>query len=232
MVASIVLLIILLVLSPLASQIPAAVLAGILVTVGIGVMDYKGLNSLSKIPRTEVFIMSVVLLLSVFWNLVYAVGIGLILASLFFMKKMGDLGKNNTKVSTIAKEKIWSDENKLSDSFRENVFIKHLSGPLFFGFTSDFVSVSSQIPNSAKILILRMSKVPYIDQSGLFALEDVLMDLNQKDIEIIIVGLKEQPKYLMTAIGILGKLIPEERVFNEFEACKKYVIDEHASINA
>ena len=232
MVASIVLLIILLVLSPLASQIPAAVLAGILVTVGIGVMDYKGLNSLSKIPRTEVFIMSVVLLLSVFWNLVYAVGIGLILASLFFMKKMGDLGKTNTNISTIAKEKIWSDENKLSDSFRENVFIKHLSGPLFFGFTSDFVSVSSQIPNSAKILILRMSKVPYIDQSGLFALEDVLMDLNQKDIEIIIVGLKEQPKYLMKTIGILGNLIPEERVFNEFEACKKYVIDEHASINA
>jgi SulP family sulfate permease len=89
MVASLALLLILLVLSPLASQIPAAVLAGILVTVGIGVIDYKGLKALNKIPKTEILIMLVVLLLSVFWNLVYAVGIGLILAALFFMKKTG-----------------------------------------------------------------------------------------------------------------------------------------------
>lgn len=232
MVASLVLLIILLALSPLASQIPAAVLAGILVTVGIGVMDYKGLSALSKIPKTEVVIMGVVLLLSVFWNLVYAVGIGLVLASLFFMKKMGDLGKEDTKVTTVANEKIWSDEKKLSVSFKENVFIKHLSGPLFFGFTSEFVNISNQIPKSATILIIRMSKVPYIDQSGLFALEDVLLDLNQKEIEILFVGIQKQPEYLMKTIGIIGKLIPEKRVFDDFESCKKHVLDEHAAITA
>ena len=71
MIASLTLLIILLALSPLASKIPAAVLAGILVTVGIGVLDYKGLKALNKIPKTEVVVMVVVLLLSVFWNLVY-----------------------------------------------------------------------------------------------------------------------------------------------------------------
>jgi len=232
MIAALVLLVILLVLSPLASQIPAAVLAGILVTVGIGVMDYKGLNALSKIPRTEVIIMAVVLLLSVFWNLVYAVGIGMVLASLFFMKKMGDLGKDDTRVTTVAKENMWDDEKKLSSSFKENVFIKHLSGPLFFGFTSEFVNISNQIPKSASILMIRMSKVPYIDQSGLFALEDVLMDLIQKEIEILFVGLQRQPNYLMKTIGIIGKLIPEEQVFDDFKSCKKYVIDAHASISA
>jgi len=231
MIAALVLLVILLVLSPLASQIPAAVLAGILVTVGIGVMDYKGLNALSKIPRTEVIIMAVVLLLSVFWNLVYAVGIGMVLASLFFMKKMGDLGKDDTRVTTVAKENMWDDEKKLSSSFKENVFIKHLSGPLFFGFTSEFVNISNQIPKSASILMIRMSKVPYIDQSGLFALEDVLMDLIQKEIEILFVGLQRQPNYLMKTIGIIGKLIPEEQVFDDFKSCKKYVIDAHASIS-
>jgi len=232
MIAALVLLVILLVLSPLASQIPAAVLAGILVTVGIGVMDYKGLNALSKIPRTEVIIMAVVLLLSVFWNLVYAVGIGMVLASLFFMKKMGDLGKDDTRVTTVAKENMWDDEKKLSSSFKENVFIKHLSGPLFFGFTSEFVNISNQIPKSASILMIRMSKVPYIDQLGLFALEDVLMDLIQKEIEILFVGLQRQPNYLMKTIGIIGKLIPEEQVFDDFKSCKKYVIDAHASISA
>ena len=232
MVASVVLLIILLALSPMASKIPAAVLAGILVTVGIGVMDYKGLNALSKIPRTEVVIMAVVLVLSVFWNLVYAVGIGLVMASLFFMKKMGDLSTDDSRVTTVAKEKMWDDENKLSPSFKENVFIKHLSGPLFFGFATEFVNISNQIPKSASILIIRMSKVPYIDQSGLFALEDVLMDLIQKDIEVIFVGIQKQPKYLMKTIGIIGKLIPEEQVFTDFSSCKKYVIDEHKSITA
>lgn len=232
MVASVVLLIILLALSPMASKIPAAVLAGILVTVGIGVMDYKGLNALSKIPRTEVVIMAVVLVLSVFWNLVYAVGIGLVMASLFFMKRMGDLSTDDSRVTTVAKEKMWDDENKLSPSFKENVFIKHLSGPLFFGFATEFVNISNQIPKSASILIIRMSKVPYIDQSGLFALEDVLMDLIQKDIEVIFVGIQKQPKYLMKTIGIIGKLIPEEQVFTDFSSCKKYVIDEHKSITA
>jgi len=232
MVASVVLLIILLALSPMASKIPAAVLAGILVTVGIGVMDYKGLNALSKIPRTEVVIMAVVLVLSVFWNLVYAVGIGLVMASLFFMKKMGDLSTDDSRVTTVAKEKMWDDEKKLSPSFKENVFIKHLSGPLFFGFATEFVNISNQIPKSASILIIRMSKVPYIDQSGLFALEDVLMDLIQKDIEVIFVGIQKQPKYLMKTIGIIGKLIPEEQVFTDFSSCKKYVIDEHKSITA
>ena len=230
MVSSLVLLLILLVLSPLASQIPAAVLAGILVTVGIGVMDYKGLNTLKKIPRTEVIIMVVVLLLSVIWNLVYAVGIGLVLASLFFMKKMADVSKDNTKITTIAEEKVWEDEKKLSASFQKNVFIKHLSGPLFFGFTSEFVALSNQIPKSATSVIILMSKVPYIDQSGLFALEDVLMDLKQKNIEILFVGIQKQPKYLMRTIGIIGKLIPEEHVFENFENCKKFVKEKHVNI--
>ena len=232
MVASQILLIILLAISPLASQIPAAVLAGILVTVGIGVMDYKGLNTLSKIPRTEVTVMIVVLVLSVFWNLVYAVGIGLVLASLFFMKKMGDIAKSDTRVSTISKEKAWKDETKLSDPFKENVFIKHLNGPLFFGFTSEFVNISKQIPKTASILIIRMDKVPFIDQSGLFALEDVLLDLYQKEIEILMVGIQSQPKYLMKMIGIVGELIPEERIFDRFANCREFIIEEQAKITA
>ena len=224
MVASIALLIILLILSPLASKIPAAVLAGILVTVGIGVMDYKGLKALNKIPKSEVVVMVVVLLLSVLWNLVYAVGIGLILAALFFMKKMGDLSKEEARILSAVNEKTWMDETQLSNSFLENVFIKHLNGPLFFGFTSEFITVSKQIPKTASIVIIRMDRVPYIDQSGLFALEDVLMDLNQRNIDCLMVGVKSQPKHLMKSIQIIDKLIPEDRLFESFEDCKNWVV--------
>ena len=224
MIAGVVLLLILLVLSPLASKIPAAVLAGILVTVGIGVMDYKGLNVLSKIPRTEIIIMTVVLLLSVFWNLVYAVGIGLLLACLFFMKKMGDLAKDNSKVGLVSNEKEF--EINISEKSKENVFIKHLNGPLFFGFTSEFVSIANKIPKTASVIIIDMEKVPYIDQSGLFALEDVILDLNKKDIKIIMTGIQSQPMQLMKTIGILGELIPGERVFKSLADSKSFLIDQ------
>ena len=224
MIAGIVLLLILLVLSPLASKIPAAVLAGILVTVGIGVMDYKGLNVLSKVPRTEIIIMAVVLLLSVFWNLVYAVGIGLLLACLFFMKKMGDLAKNNSKVGLISNEKEF--EKNISEKSKENVFVKHINGPLFFGFTSEFVSIANTIPKTASVIIIDMEKVPYIDQSGLFALEDVILDLDKKDIKIIMAGIQSQPMQLMKTIGILGELIPEERIFKSLSDSKSFLIDQ------
>ena len=224
MIAGIVLLLILLVLSPLASKIPAAVLAGILVTVGIGVMDYKGLNVLSKVPRTEIIIMAVVLLLSVFWNLVYAVGIGLLLACLFFMKKMGDLAKNNSKVGLISNEKEF--EKNISEKSKENVFVKHINGPLFFGFTSEFVSIANTIPKTASVIIIDMEKVPYIDQSGLFALEDVILDLDKKDIKIIMAGIQSQPMQLMKTIGILGELIPKERIFKSLSDSKSFLIDQ------
>ena len=224
MIAGIVLLLILLVLSPLASKIPAAVLAGILVTVGIGVMDYKGLNVLSKVPRTEIVIMAVVLLLSVFWNLVYAVGIGLLLACLFFMKKMGDLAKNNSKVGLISNEKEF--EKNISEKSKENVFVKHINGPLFFGFTSEFVSIANTIPKTASVIIIDMEKVPYIDQSGLFALEDVILDLDKKDIKIIMAGIQSQPMQLMKTIGILGELIPKERIFKSLSDSKSFLIDQ------
>ena len=224
MIAGIVLLLILLVLSPLASKIPAAVLAGILVTVGIGVMDYKGLNVLSKVPRTEIIIMAVVLLLSVFWNLVYAVGIGLLLACLFFMKKMGDLAKNNSKVGLISNEKEF--EKIISEKSKENIFIKHINGPLFFGFTSEFVSIANTIPKTASAIIIDMEKVPYIDQSGLFALEDVILDLGKKDIKIIMAGIQSQPMQLMKTIGILGELIPKERIFKSLSDSKSFLIDQ------
>ncbi|WP_459210336.1 SulP family inorganic anion transporter [Aquimarina rhabdastrellae] len=223
MIAGILLLIILLLLGPIASQIPAAVLAGILITVGIGVMDYKGLKAIPHIPKVEVVIMIVVLLLSVFWNLVYAVGIGLLLSSLMFMKKMGDVTANKSKVKNIKQSATngekWIDELNFPENLKEEVFIKHLNGPVFFGFTSEFQALARQIPNTASHVIIRMDRVPYIDQSGLYAIEDVLHDLEQRNIQSYIVGVQAQPLYLMKNIDIVPDLISEDRIYDNFESC-------------
>jgi len=150
MIAGILLLMILLVLGPVASKIPAAVLAGILITVGIGVMDYKGLKAIPYMPSSEVAILIIVLILSTFWNLVYAVGIGLVIAALIFMKKIGDFTAKKSQVTSL-KELPWSDELDFPENLKEEVFIKHVDGPLFFGYTNDFQELSNQIPQKENV---------------------------------------------------------------------------------
>ncbi|KRO79063.1 MAG: sulfate permease, partial [Polaribacter sp. BACL8 MAG-120531-bin13] len=127
-IAGILLLVILMLLGPVASKIPAAVLAGILMTVGIGVMDYKGLKAIPYIPISEVGIMLLVMLLSVFWDLVSAVGIGLVLASLIFMKKMGDVTSEQSHIKALkSNEDAILEVVKEWGQIPENVFVKHLN---------------------------------------------------------------------------------------------------------
>lgn len=218
MIAGILLLFTLLLLAPVASRIPAAVLSGILITVGVAVMDYKGIRAIPNMPRTEVIIMIVVMLLSAFWNLVYAVGIGLVIASLMFMKKIGDLAAESSLVKPL-KDSRWSDELSFPDQLKEKVFINHIDGPLFFGSTSNFQQLSKQIPESARVVIIRMGKMPYIDQSGLYALEDVLIDLSNQGKTIHLVGLQKQPRYMLERVGVIPDLIPFERTCQGFSDC-------------
>ena len=223
MMAGVLLLIILLALGPVASQIPAAVLAGILITVGIGVMDYKGLKAIPKMPKPEVTIMIVVLILSSVWNLVYAVGIGLIIASLMFMKKMGDLTAKRSDVKSLSKEKAWSDEVDFPKELQETVFIKHIKGPLFFGSTSDFQALIKQIPDTATTIIIRMGRMQYIDQSGLYAMEDILVDLVRDGKKVLFVNIIEQPRYMLERIDIIPDLIPKEQIFDNFNDCLEWI---------
>jgi SulP family sulfate permease len=218
-----------------ASQIPAAVLAGILITVGIAVMDYKGLRAIPSLPKdialgplrlsSEVLIMLVVLLLSTFWNLVYAVGIGLVIASLMFMKKMGDLTAQRSDIKTLEREQAWPDETTFPKHLREEVYIKHIKGPLFFGTTSGFQLLSEQIPDSARAVIIRLGRMQYMDQTGLYAMEDVLMELRKNSVLALFVDIQEQPRYMMERIDIIPDLVPESLVFETFEQCTAWVVD-------
>ncbi|MBD3862954.1 SulP family inorganic anion transporter [Olleya marilimosa] len=232
MIAGVMLLFILLALGPVASKIPAAVLAGILITVGIGVMDYKGLKAIPALPKdmkigplkvsSEVLIMLVVLVLSSVWDLIYAVGIGLVIASLLFMKKIGDLTAQRSDVKPL-KEEAWSDETNFPVALKEEVFIKHIKGPLFFGSTSDFQQLAKQIPNTAKTVVIRLGRMQYMDQSGLYAMEDVLVDLKKQNINVLFVNLLKQPRYMMERIGIIPELIPTEHIFKDFNSCLHWI---------
>ncbi len=234
MIAGVMLLFILLALGPVASKIPAAVLAGILITVGIGVMDYKGLKAIPSLPKdikigplrlsSEVMIMLTVMILASVWNLVYAVGIGLVIASLMFMKAIGDLTGTRSDVK-ILREEAWSDEANFPDRLKEKVFIKHIKGPLFFGSTSNFQQLANQIQPGAEAVVIRMDRMQYVDQSGLYALEDILVDLERQGITVLLVDVLDQPRYMMERIDIIPDLVAEEHIFNDFNECMKWIKD-------
>jgi len=232
MIAGIMLLVIMLGFSSVASKIPAAVLAGILVTVGIGVMDYKGIKAIPSLPRdikianirlsSEVLIMIIVLVLSSLWDLVYAVGIGLVIASLMFMKKIGDLTAQRSDVKSL-KEENWPDEVGLTDALKEKVFIKHIKGPLFFGSTSDFQVLIKQIPDSASTIVIRMDRMQYMDQTGLYVLEDIVVDLKKQGKNILFVDVLKQPLYMMERIRMIPQLIAKEHIFENFDDCLRWI---------
>lgn len=227
MIAGVLLLFILLALGPIASKIPAAVLSGILITVGIGVMDYKGLKAISVLPKditlgriklsSEVLIMFTVLLLSTFWDLIFAVGIGLLISCLMFMKLIGDLTAERSELEPL-KEEAWPDEKGFPKDLKDEIFIKHIKGPLFFGSTAEFQQLYKQIPETAKTVVIRLSRMQYMDQSGLYVMEDTLQDLKTKGVNVVFVGLLKQPRYMMERIEIIPNFIPEEQIYGTFKA--------------
>ncbi len=225
-IAGLLLLAILLGPGQLVGHIPNAVLAGILVTVGLGIIDYKGFKHLKAIPRSEAVIMFIVLFLTVFVDLLVAVAAGMVLASFVFMKETADIveGSITTKsLQSFREEESWEDEKNLVGFLGDKVFIKHIEGPLFFGMISGFRNHIKAIPSSIKAVIIRMDKVPYVDQSGLYAMEDSIVELNEKGIKVLLWGLKGQPKTMFEKIEIIPGLVKAEECFDSGKAIEEYL---------
>jgi SulP family sulfate permease len=221
-----VLLAVLLGLGKLAAHIPLCVLAGLLIPIGFKIVDFKGLKHLTKVPRPDAVVLVLVLLITTFGSLIHAVGIGITLACLLFMKKSGDISEKGLevgKISDIDNSKPWQDEQEFYEKYKDKVIIKHLYGPLFFGFTSYFKDQIKALPDDIKAVILRMDRVPYVDQSGLYTIEEIIFDLRAQGTEVIIVGLKDQPNDMFKAIDIIPDLVPEEDLFDTVEESFVYL---------
>ncbi|MDX1940738.1 MAG: SulP family inorganic anion transporter [Saprospiraceae bacterium] len=218
-IAALLLLAILLGLGVLVGNIPNAVLAGILLTVGISVIDYKGFRHIRKIPRADAAVMIAVLLLTVFVGLLEAVAIGMVMASLLFMKTVSDVVEHRTTSAPIkdfSPEIPWSDETNILEEIGNRVYIKHFDGPLFFGFASRFQEMIKAMPQ-VEVVVMRMKMVPYIDQSGLYAMEEAILDLQKQGVAVIFSGLQDQPRDMLKRINLVPGLVPESHCFKTFE---------------
>jgi SulP family sulfate permease len=215
-----------------AAFIPLCVLAGILITVGIGIIDYKGLGHLLRVPRADAIILMIVLFLTVFVNLIEAVSIGVVLACVLFMKKWSDLAELGTSMKALGaktegmgenEEEPWEDEKSLYFEYRNRIYIKHMFGPMFFGFTSKFQELIKELDPNVKVLIIRMDRVPYIDQSGVYAMEESIIHLHALDVVVVITGINSQPLDMMQKINLIPALVPEGCLFKKFEDCELWL---------
>lgn len=202
-----------------AELIPLSVLAGILLTVGISIIDYKGLKQLLAVPRMDALITLLVIVLTVFVGLLEAVLIGFIVASIATIHKVSEWSRRKSNIISaydLTKRNDNLSRKEAHDSFYHNIYIKQLEGPLFFGFTSYFKELTRSIPN-IDIVIIRMRRVPYMDLSGLHAIEEVYEYLSRKGIQVYFTGLTEQPKKLLHDTEVVPNLIPPSQIYNKFK---------------
>lgn len=177
MVHSITLLIIVLFLAPLASKIPLAVLSGILIKVGFDILDYKFLKILNKISRQNQIIMITVFLLTIFVDLIMAVGVGITISSIMAVYQVS----RNTQIKT-TRSKVSFD----IDIHNNDIQILKVNGSLFFGTASALEDKLEKLKNSKKIII-DCKGVSFFDISAIFTLEEIIEKLKSKDLEIILV---------------------------------------------
>jgi len=211
------LLLILLIFAPIAEKIPYAVLSGVLINVGLSILDYSAVRQFKNVPKQDNIVMIVVLVTTVFKDLLPAVAIGLVISALGFMKKMADvveLETRNTKIDRLINSVIDSFPNSIE--FRKNVLVKNMRGPLFFGFASRFQQNIQEL-DGLKAVVINMSGVTYIDQSGLYTLRDALEDLHEKNILVSISECREDHLVLLRRNQIIPQIIEDEFVFDSVE---------------
>lgn len=213
-------------LGSLVKYVPLSVLAGILITVGWGIIDFKGFRDLFKIPRADAVVLIVVFLVTVFVDLLTAVGIGMVIACVLFMKRASDLvegGYSSQEMTNFDKESPWNDEGGMPDTAKHSIYIQRLNGPIFFGTINKFKQVMTDVPVDAKIVIIRMRLVSFMDQSGLYAMETAIKEIQDRGATVLMTIIQPQPMYMLRRMNVIPAIVPEDHTFKTFEDCTDYL---------
>lgn len=201
---AVVLLAIVLDLGPLASHIPHAVLAGILIKVGFDIIDWGYLRRLRRAPKAGLILMAIVLALTVFVDLIVAVMVGIVLSSLLLTKRMADLQLENMKtISHPAGDTRFSDEETaILHAADGHIILCELRGPFSFGAASGVARKMSQ-EGEHSVLIFDLSDVPMIDSSASFALEGIIARAKAAGRNALLVGARPKVMAVLGDVGVL-----------------------------
>lgn len=178
------LLLIILFLAPLAASIPLAALAAILFMVAWNMSEVKHfVHMLTHAPRADVAILLITFVLTVFADLVVAVNIGVILATLHFLRRMSmSVEVQSQDERQIGVELIQQGLIKLP----EGVLVYAIEGPFFFGAVENFERVLAQTHTDPKVVLIRLLRVPFVDMTGLQALEEAIGELQRRGVQVLL----------------------------------------------
>ena len=222
MLHSLLLLAVVISLAPLASQIPHAVLAGILIKVGYDIIDVSYLRRAHKGPRWDLALMAVVLGLTVFVDLITAVAAGVVLAALAFVKKMADdqLAQAAVGQPTVATE----EERELLKRAENRVMVFEFGGPLSFGAAADLGHhVRERVKHKASAIILDFARVPFLDVSAARAVETIACDARQSGKTVYVTGISPKVNEVLSGLNADHCLPTDTRYYDRLSALRAAV---------
>ena len=198
MVHAVVLLLVLIFLMPLAKLIPMPTIAAILFIVAYNMSEMKKFATICKIsPKSDIFILLLTFLLTVVFDLVVAIGVGIVLAAILFMKRMAD----ETKVYGWKYDDEETDVDNISlKHVPENTLVYEISGPMFFGISNKMLDVLLDIKGKNAV-ILRMRGVPALDATALNSLNEIYTKMKKNNVTLILSHVNEQPMSVMRKAG-------------------------------
>lgn len=216
------------------SQIPLAVLGGILIKIGIDIVDIKLLKVIKYAPKDDLYVLIVVFLMTVFFNLIFAVGIGITLAALLYAKRMAD--KTNLKFESVYDVDIMNFEKKIERDYQHQIRVVHIQGQFFFGTATQIVSQFDEILGT-KYLILNYESDSLLDISAIFALEDIIIRLNNQKIKLMLIIKNDDVRKQLKDLNIVNQIGENHIFYNELDAinlaktCIKTKIKRHNKKN-
>ncbi|MEB3218536.1 MAG: SulP family inorganic anion transporter [Nostocales cyanobacterium 94392] len=208
--------------APLTSVIPLAVLAAIALKVGINIIDWSFLKRAHKVSIKAALIMYGVIILTVFVDLIVAVGIGVFVANILTIERLTNLRSEEVKTITDADDAIILNdvEKDLLDRANNRVLLFHLEGPMIFG-VSKAIAREQTAMKDHDVLILDLTDVPHIGVTSSLAVENMIKDALDKGRHVFIVGAKGKIKHRLQKLGIFNILPAHHIVMEREEALKQ-----------
>ncbi|HKJ77849.1 MAG TPA: SulP family inorganic anion transporter, partial [Gammaproteobacteria bacterium] len=206
----------------MASQIPHAVLAGILIKVGTDIIDWDYLRRIHRAPKAGVVMMFTVLVITVFVDLITAVGIGVIMASLVFMKRMTDLQLDSIRAVTDPGDEVplSEEEAALLEAGRGRVLLFHLGGPMSFGAAKGMARRLAAF-DEYDALVLDLSDVPVIDFTTARAIDDMVNDARGSGRHVFMAGARDRVRAMLERQEVLAGLPEGHEVALRVEALRR-----------
>ena len=197
------------------AQIPLAVLAAILIKIGYDIIDVKLLKVLKYAPKDDLYVLFLVLFLTVFYNLIFAVGAGITLAALLYAKRVADKAKLVHK--PVYDAEIMELERVLEEDYKHKIRVVHISGQFFFGSATQLISKFEDMLGT-KYLILNYEADDLLDISAIFALEDIILRLQSQEVEIILVIKNENVLKQLQDHKIVSQIGEKQVFYTELNA--------------